>query len=182
MFQRARFGLGVASAALVAVGCGGAGGDESSPGLAGVYKVQSQARQQPCNAAGTPVTPVDPPYFVGVEQALLNGLFIDAYPCTGPERGTCDEKGFPLLFLGKKVGEGEYAAGTYAKSEGGDSCGHAWLGARLEKTDLGVTLRKESRHEERPKATCAGDVTDAEAAQGPSLDCVAIEALVGVKP
>jgi hypothetical protein len=180
MSAGAGFRVAVAFTVCVA-GCGGAGGSDSSPGLAGVYRVQSQARQQPCDGAGTAIAPLDPPYFLVVEEALLNGLFVDAYPCTGPERATCDEKGFPLLFLGKPVGEGEYAAGTYAKSEGSDSCSHAWLGARVKKTALGVTLQTESRREDLPKATCTDEVTEAEAARGPSLACVSMEVLVGAK-
>ena len=182
--RRARFGLGGAVLALALGGCGSGDGDGGggSPGLAGIYKVQSDVLKLPCDGAEDPVTPPDPPYFLVVEEALLNGLVIDAYSCTGPERSTCDEKGFPLLFLGKRVAEGEYAAGTYAKLEGSDVCAHNWLGARIKKTAAGATLQKESRSEDQPKATCPGDVTDAEAARGPNLGCRSMEVWVGVKP
>ena len=187
MFRGARYGLVGACLALALGGCGSGdgapGGGGGSPGLAGIYKVQSDVLKLPCDGAEDPVTPPEPPYFLVVEEALLNGLFIDAYPCTGPERSTCDENGFPLLFLGKQVAAGEYAAGTYSKLEGSDTCQHNWLGARIKKTATGATLQKESRSEDQPKATCPGDVTDAEADRGPKLmSCKSMEVWVGVKP
>ena len=47
--------------------------------------------------------------------------------------------------------------------------------------DAKFTLQTESRHEDLAKATCTGEVTEAEAARGPSLACVSMEALVGAK-
>jgi hypothetical protein len=161
-------------AAWALAGCSGA----AESGLAGIYRVTAQTRHQPCDSPGQAVMSINPPYFVVVDDALINGLYVNAYPCTGPDHASCDEEGFPLLFLGHKVGEGEYAAGTLNYDRSDAACDLLWLGARVKKTEAGVTLSKEQRAATRPPADCDGK-GDSLLDMAHTFSCRSIEALVG---
>jgi len=182
--MRACAGLGLIVGLLL--GCGGSSGGGSgtsatTSGLACVYRVDSSTRRQPCDAAGDPeAAPYPFTYFAVVDDPLLNGLFVNVLPCTGSQLGMCDDNQ-RILFLGKRVADGEFAAGTYQRSESAGSCAHSWIGARVTKTAAGVTLQEEYRSEERPAATCQGDLSDAEVDKGASLACVSVEASVGLR-
>jgi hypothetical protein len=179
--------LGVAggSILLVITGCGGdsngGGGSATMSGLAGMYRVQGRVRRDPCDAVGdAEQTPYPFAYFAVIDDVLVNGLFVNAITCTGPERTSCDELGH-VLFLGEKVGDGEYAAGTYQRSPGADACTHSWIGARLKKTATGVVLQEEYRSEDRAAATCDGELDSAGIAKGSTLRCGSIEASTAVR-
>jgi hypothetical protein len=178
--MRAFPGLGVIVALVV--GCGGdGGGGATTSGLAGVYRVESRTRRQPCDSAGEPeAMPYPFTYFAVMDDPLLNGLFVNALPCTSAQLSSCDDTQH-ILFLGKAVADGEFAGGTYQRSESGGSCAHSWNGARVKKTATGVTLQEEYRSEERASSTCQGDLSEAEADKGASLGCVSLEASVGVR-
>jgi len=164
--------------AVTSLGCGGDGGSSTS-GLAGVYRVESRARHQPCEGAGEPATKPYPfAYFAVVDDPLINGLYVNALPCTGPERSSCEDQ--EILFLGKRVGDDEWASGSYQRSPS-DSCTHSWHGARVKKTAQGVTLQEEYRAEDRPRATCDGNLPEADFDKGHALKCVSMDVSVGVK-
>jgi hypothetical protein len=160
-------------------GTGGASG--TSSGLAGIYKVTSLTRLDPCTGPGEPVAgPYAEPYFQVVDMALANGLYLDVLVCDDAQPTSCDSKD-PLLFQGALVGPDEWAAGTTQEEKSAGSCTHAWSGARLKRTPAGVVLQSEYRAEERPEAACTGTISDADAAKGPSLPCLSIEAYTGTR-
>ena len=131
--------------AALGLGAAGCGGDESS-GLAGMYQTTSQSENlTACDTEGTPTT-IDPPYFVVIDENLLNGLFVSAYPCTGPERSSCNTDSFSLFFLAKRASGGEFITDEPQRdSVSGNECSLSWRGTRAKKTADGIILRDEYR-------------------------------------
>jgi hypothetical protein len=174
--------FGCGSGAPGGGGSGGSGGSGAMTGsLLGVYKVTGRARHQPCDGAGTPeAEPYPFAYFAVTEETLVNGRFVDAIPCTGAARTSCDEQA-SILFLGKQQPDGSFAAGTYSRQESGGMCEHTWSGARVKQTATGVVLQEEYRSQERAAATCAGLPSEAEIEAGAMLPCVSVKTTTGVR-
>lgn len=159
-----------AAAATAASGCGG---DDAS-GLAGIYRVSTQVKiRGACEGAGE-AQPIDPAFFVIVDQPLVNGLFVDVYRCASADRSSCDENGFPLAFLAERVGS-EWIAEQLQRSAdpSGMGCFVQWTGTRIVKTGAGVQLRSESRAGTRPPAECAA--AEPAISSGRNLPCAVVD-------
>ena len=160
----------VSASFLLAAGCGGS--DETS-GLAGVYKVSAQTKiRNACEGAGE-TEAIDPPFFLIVDDPLLNGLHLNVYRCTSADRASCDEMGFPLVFLAQRAGS-EFIAEQLQRSGGGaDPCFVQWTGTRIIKTAAGVQLRTENRSADRPAAECAA--RDPAISSGRGYPCTVVD-------
>ena len=168
--------MAMTMAAAFALGVAGCGGDDSS-GLAGMYQTTSQSENlTACDTDGAPTT-IDPPYFVVIDENLLNGLFVSAYPCTGPERSSCNTDSFSLFFLAQSASGGEYIAeSTQRSGVSGNTCSLGWTGTRIKKTADVVILRDEYRSGEVTGKVCTDDNLDF--STGRTLECHNVEVRV----
>ncbi|MCC6993536.1 MAG: hypothetical protein IT370_02790 [Deltaproteobacteria bacterium] len=161
------------------LGLAGCGGDESS-GLAGMYMTTSQSENLAgCDGDGTPKT-IDPAYFVVIDENLLNGLFVSAYPCTGPERSSCNTDSFSLFFLAERASGGEFITDQPSRdSVSGNECTIGWSGTRAKKTTGGIILRDEYRSGRVTGKVCTDQ--DWDWAAGRVLECKHVEIRVATK-
>jgi hypothetical protein len=168
----------------LAVGCGGGdggtpGGGSGPSGMAGMYRNAAQTQARPCEASAEGV-PIDPPYFRVIDRPLANGFFVDVVSCTGADPSTCDERGLPLVGLGRSDGAGGYLSEQLNRSQSDDgSCLVTWYGRWVRPATGGVAVREEIRNGTWRGAMCTADEVDRTA--GRAFECVVAEDWMGTK-
>jgi hypothetical protein len=156
-------------------GCGGGGGGSGASGLAGMYELRGHTIQRDQCAGPVEAQPIDPRYIQLVDDNLINGLVVDAYPCTGPAPSTCDHDGFPFLFLASDTGQGEFLA-DQLQTSGEPDCLAIWTGRFAKKDGGNLSVREEIRSDEWHGAQCKADLPSAQRrSAGRALPCTTIE-------